>query len=43
MEALKEFLFDHKSHALTYDAPESYDEMEKPPWEEIDANSYKTS
>lgn len=43
MKALGEFLFDHMglAHTLLFDAPEFYDSMLEPEWEEIDANKYK--
>ena len=42
MEALREFLFNHMKHHLTYDSAEWRDEIyEENGWEEIDANKYK--
>ena len=39
MEALKEFLFDHMNHNLTYGTLDFEDDIDD--WEEIDSNKYK--
>lgn len=41
MAALEDFLFTHRGHHLTFDAPEYRDDMYGEEWEEIDANEYK--
>lgn len=42
MEALREFLFNHVNHSLTYYPTEWMDETLEPEWEEIDSNKYKS-
>lgn len=40
MAALKDFLFDHTAHLLTFEPMEWWDEIPEG-WEEIDADKYK--